>query len=168
MRVSRSIAVSLLALAGTVAAPAGPAFADRPDHCRQVRATRESTETEVACESPLQYCTNGVIHGGGPLNNATSHFNLLTFTPIPGSATAYSYYATYTVTARHNRGVANYTAVGVLDLATGNYTDIATLASGTGVFQGATSTLFANGVIVNGAIETTLTGTLCTTSRCDD
>jgi hypothetical protein len=133
--------------------------------CQQVRAKEHAVRVTESCTSPVGFCVEGVITGGGSINGKTKA-TILGLTPsvgLPGiePETTLSAAGDRTIETSHGTLTLRFTAV--FDTVRGEFAELLRVTEGTGKFLGATGTLYLTGRLgADGiSIEGDFTGEVC-------
>ena len=145
-------------------AQAYSAFAES-DRCQQIRAKEHAVRVTEGCTSPVGFCVEGVISGGGSINGKTKA-TILGLAPsvgLPGMEpeTTLSVVGDRTIETPHGTLTLRFTAV--FDTARGEFAELLRVTDGKGEFLGATGTLYLTGRLsADGiSIEGDFTGVIC-------
>jgi hypothetical protein len=135
------------------------------DRCQQVRAKEHAVRVTEGCTSPVGFCVEGVITGGGSINGKTKA-TILGLAPSVGLAgiepeTTLSVAGDRTIETPHGTLTLRFTAV--FDTVRGEFSELLRVTDGTGKFLGATGTLYLTGRLgADGiSIEGDFTGVVC-------
>jgi len=135
------------------------------DRCHQVRAKEHAVRVTEGCTSPVGFCVEGVISGGGWINGKTNATisGLAPSVGLPGiePETTLSAAGDRTIVTSH--GTLNLRFTAVFDTARGEFSELLRVTNGTGKFIGATGTLYLTGRLsADGiSIEGDVTGEVC-------
>jgi hypothetical protein len=140
--------------------------------CQQVRAKEHAVRVTEGCTSPVGFCVEGVIAGGGWINGKTKA-TILGLAPsvgLPGiePETTLSVAGDRTIETSHGTLTLRFTAV--FDTARGEFSELLRVTDGTGKFVGATGTLYLMGRLsADGiSIEGDFTGEVCLADSPED
>jgi hypothetical protein len=133
--------------------------------CKQVRAKEHAVRVTEGCTSPVGFCVEGVVTGGGWINGKTKA-TILGLAPsvgLPGiePETTLSAAGDRTIETSHGTLTLRFTAV--FDSVRGEFSELLRVTGGTGKFLGATGTLYLTGRLsADGiSIEGDFTGVIC-------
>ena len=133
--------------------------------CQLVRAKEHAVRVTEGCTSPVGFCVEGVVTGGGWINGKTKA-TILGLAPsvgLPGiePETTLSAAGDRTIETSHGTLTLRFTAV--FDTVRGEFSELLRVTGGTGKFLGATGTLYLTGQLsADGiSIEGDFTGEVC-------
>ncbi len=140
--------------------------------CKQVRAKEHAVRATEGCTSPVGFCVEGVITGGGWINGKTKA-TILGLAPsvgLPGiePETTLSVVGDRTMVTSHGTLTLRFTAV--FDTVRGEFSELLRVTDGTGRFLGATGTLYLTGRLKADGIsfEGDFTGVICLAGSAED
>lgn len=161
----------LLVLVQPISFPQVYSASGESSRCQQVRAKEHAVRVTEGCTSPVGFCVEGVISGGGWINGKTKA-TLLGLAPsvgLPGiePETTLSVAGDRTFETSHGTLALRFTSV--FDTARGEFSELLRITGGTGRFVGATGTLYLTGRLsADGiSIEGDFTGEICLASTKD-
>jgi hypothetical protein len=133
--------------------------------CKQVRAKEHAVRVIEGCTSPVGFCVEGVIAGGGWINGKTKA-TILGLAPsvgLPGIEPETTLSAAGDRTIETSQGTLTLRFTAVFDTVRGEFSELLRVTEGTGKFLGATGTLYLNGRLsADGiSIEGDFTGVIC-------
>ncbi len=135
------------------------------DRCQRIRAKEHAVRVTEGCTSPVGFCVEGVINGGGWINGKTSA-TILGLAPsvgLPGIEPETTLSVAGDRTIVNSQGTLTLRFTAVFDTARGEFSELLRVTDGTGKFLGATGTLFLTGQLsADGiSIEAEVTGVVC-------
>jgi hypothetical protein len=159
------LAALLLVLVHLMSFTQAYSASDIGKRCQQVRAKEHAVRVTEGCTSPVGFCVEGIISGGGWINGKTKA-TILGLAPsvgLPGiePETTLSVAGHRTIETQHGILTLRFTAV--FDTARGEFSELLRVTDGTGKFLGATGTLYLTGRLsADGiSIEGDFTGVIC-------
>jgi hypothetical protein len=133
--------------------------------CQEVRAREHAVRVTEGCTSPVGFCVEGVITGGGSMNGKTKA-TILGLAPsvgLPGIEPETTLSAAGDRTIENSHGTLTLRFTAVFDTVRGEFAELLRVTGGTGQFLGATGTLYLTGRLgADGiSIEGDFTGEVC-------